>query len=195
MKGNHELTVTALVSSNTAAEVVLPGDSDGVEVGSGRHTWTVPFDADPAERTPLSVDMSMDDLLDREEAARAFKELMTAYVPEAAAFIEGGSGAPQALRSGPSPGCCPVATASSLTWRRSSRPWTAVSDRRVCPLVTSGPPGQAAEVSIQRDLPTSAAVCPDRPIPTRCGTRAEGRPPACHGRGRCPDGSCRGAGP
>ena len=113
MKGNHELTVTALVSSNTAAEVVLPGDSDGVEVGSGRHTWTVPFDADPAERTPLSVDMSMDDLLDREEAARAFKELMTAYVPEAAAFIEGGSGAPQALRSGPSPGCWAVRRARS----------------------------------------------------------------------------------
>lgn len=90
-----ELTVEALVPPNTTAEVILP-DSGGdvVEVGSGRYSWTVPYVSADAERTPLSVDMSIDALLDREDAARAFKDLLIAYIPEAAAFIDSGSGAP-----------------------------------------------------------------------------------------------------
>ncbi|WP_413098218.1 family 78 glycoside hydrolase catalytic domain [Streptomyces sp. Inha503] len=89
-----ELTVKALVPPNTTAEVILPGDGQTVEAGSGRHIWTVPFRNDTDERVPLSVDMTVDELLGREEAARAFKDLLIAYVPEAAAFIESGSGAP-----------------------------------------------------------------------------------------------------
>lgn len=89
-----ELTVEALVPPGTTAEVLLPGDGELREVGSGRHSWTVPFGADTAERAPLSLDMPLDELLDREDAARVFKDLLITYVPEAAAFIESGSGAP-----------------------------------------------------------------------------------------------------
>ncbi|MFI0733614.1 glycoside hydrolase family 78 protein [Streptomyces sp. NPDC021225] len=92
-----ELTVRALVPPNTTAEVVPPDGGDVVEVGSGRHTWTVPFGAEPAERAPLSVDMTVDELLDREDAARVFKELLISYVPEAAEYIGSGSGAPTGM--------------------------------------------------------------------------------------------------
>ncbi|WP_405848657.1 alpha-L-rhamnosidase C-terminal domain-containing protein [Streptomyces sp. NBC_01518] len=88
-----ELTVEALVPPNTTAEVLLP-DSAADEVGSGRYSWTVPYASADTERAPLSVDMSIDALLDREPAARAFKDLLIAYIPEAAAFIDSGSGAP-----------------------------------------------------------------------------------------------------
>ncbi|QQM38205.1 alpha-L-rhamnosidase [Streptomyces liliifuscus] len=90
-----ELTVEALVPPNTTAEVVLPDSgADAFEVGSGRYSWTVPYEFADSERAPLSVDMSIDNLLDREEAARAFKDLLIEYIPEAAAFIDSGSGAP-----------------------------------------------------------------------------------------------------
>ncbi|MCL8014900.1 glycoside hydrolase family 78 protein [Streptomyces sp. AS02] len=87
-----ELTVNALVPPNTTAEVALPGTDAVTEVGSGRHTWTVPFGTETAELAPLSVDMTVDELLAREEAARVFKALLISYVPEAAAFIEDGAG-------------------------------------------------------------------------------------------------------
>ncbi|MFJ2235050.1 glycoside hydrolase family 78 protein [Streptomyces sp. NPDC087859] len=90
-----ELTVDVLVPPNTTAEVVLPdGGGDSVEVGSGRYSWTVPYASAGAESTPLSVDMTIDALLDREDAARAFKDLLIEYIPEAAAFIDSGTGAP-----------------------------------------------------------------------------------------------------
>ncbi|MFE8013925.1 glycoside hydrolase family 78 protein [Streptomyces antibioticus] len=91
-----ELTVRALVPPNTRAEILLPG-AERTEVGSGRHTWSVPFRADEAERTPLSVDMSVDDLLAREDASRVFKEVLVAHVPEAAGFIESSVGAPTGM--------------------------------------------------------------------------------------------------
>ncbi|MGW3567521.1 glycoside hydrolase family 78 protein [Streptomyces sp. NPDC000941] len=92
-----ELTVQALIPPNTTAEVMLPDGGDVVEVGSGRHTWTAPFGAESAERAPLSVDMTVDELLDQEDAARDFKELLVSYVPEAAEFIESGPGAPTGM--------------------------------------------------------------------------------------------------
>ncbi|MGW9135688.1 family 78 glycoside hydrolase catalytic domain [Streptomyces sp. NPDC055681] len=85
-----ELTVEALVPPNTTADVLLPGVEE-TTVGSGRHRWRVPFGAAKAELKPLSVDMTVDELLDRGEAGRVFKEVLIAYVPEAAAFIESGS--------------------------------------------------------------------------------------------------------
>nr|WP_322723570.1 glycoside hydrolase family 78 protein [Streptomyces spongiae] len=90
-----ELTVETLVPPNTTAEVVLPG-SDGAApllVGSGRHTWTVPFSSGEAELQPLSLDMTVVDLMDRSEAARVFKDLLVERIPEAAAFIDSGSAA------------------------------------------------------------------------------------------------------
>ncbi|MFI2437366.1 alpha-L-rhamnosidase C-terminal domain-containing protein [Streptomyces sp. NPDC018693] len=37
----RELTVEAVVPPNTTADVVLPDGRGVIEVGSGRHTWTV----------------------------------------------------------------------------------------------------------------------------------------------------------
>ncbi|MFC8672071.1 family 78 glycoside hydrolase catalytic domain [Streptomyces griseorubiginosus] len=88
-----EVTVEALVPPNTTAQVLLPDGDEIVGVGSGRHSWTVTLASEEAELPPLSVDMDIDALLDREEAARAFKDLLISYIPEAAEFIESGSGA------------------------------------------------------------------------------------------------------
>ncbi|WEH19733.1 alpha-L-rhamnosidase [Streptomyces sp. VNUA24] len=85
-----ELTVEALVPPNTSADVLLPGREEQ-RVGSGRHTWTVSLATDDTARAPLSLDMDMDVLMDREDGMRAFKDLLIAYVPEAAAFIEDGA--------------------------------------------------------------------------------------------------------
>ncbi|WP_416966956.1 alpha-L-rhamnosidase C-terminal domain-containing protein [Streptomyces sp. 4F14] len=86
------LTVEALVPPNTTADVLLPGSGTTVEAGSGRHTWTLPFTTAAPELPPLSLDMTVDDLLTHEDAAAVFKDLLISYVPEAAAFIDSGSG-------------------------------------------------------------------------------------------------------
>ncbi|MFI6693286.1 glycoside hydrolase family 78 protein [Streptomyces sp. NPDC050433] len=91
-----ELTVETLVPPNTTAEILLPG-AEEVTVVSGRHSWTVLFAGDEVELKPLSVDMSVDDLLAREDAARVFKEVLIAHVPEAADFIDSGSGGPTGM--------------------------------------------------------------------------------------------------
>ncbi|CAM5645726.1 alpha-L-rhamnosidase [Streptomyces pilosus] len=88
----EELRVDAQVPPNTTAEVSLPGLDDLV-VGSGQHTWTVRHVLARAERKTLSVDMPIEDVMDDEAAMRVFKDLLVEYVPEAAAFIEGGSSA------------------------------------------------------------------------------------------------------
>ncbi|MGA5361235.1 glycoside hydrolase family 78 protein [Streptomyces purpurascens] len=87
-----QLVVESLVPPNTTADVVLPSSDGAVEVGSGRHTWTVPYTDSPTAQAPLSVDMAMDELVGHEDAVLAFKDLLITYIPEAADFIESGSG-------------------------------------------------------------------------------------------------------
>ncbi|MFG2960958.1 family 78 glycoside hydrolase catalytic domain [Streptomyces sp. NPDC048291] len=89
----EELTVDAVVPPNTTAEVQLTEGGETFEVGSGRHTWTLPFVTGETAAAPLTLDVTVDELLGREEAARAFKDLLVSFVPEAAAFIDSGSGA------------------------------------------------------------------------------------------------------
>jgi alpha-L-rhamnosidase len=88
-----DLSVEALVPPNTTADILLPvADSGSVRVGSGRHRWAVPYQPRSTRQAPLSLDMSVEDLLDHTQAARAFKDLLIEHVPEAAAFIDNGSG-------------------------------------------------------------------------------------------------------
>lgn len=42
----------------------------------------------------MSLDMTMGERTDREDAVRVFKDLLVSYFPEAAEFIESGSGTP-----------------------------------------------------------------------------------------------------
>ncbi|WP_327699816.1 hypothetical protein [Streptomyces sp. NBC_00459] len=77
-----------------AAEAVLSDSGgDAFEVGSGRYGWTVPY-ARPrtSNRPSRSVDMSIDALLDREGAVRAFRYPLIEYIPRPA-FINSEAGA------------------------------------------------------------------------------------------------------
>ncbi|MFF9542527.1 glycoside hydrolase family 78 protein [Streptomyces albidoflavus] len=85
-----ELSVEAQVPPNTKAEVHLPGQEE-LDVGSGTHTWTVRLAAARRERKPLSADLWIEEIMEDEAALGVLKELITAYVPEAAAFIEAGT--------------------------------------------------------------------------------------------------------
>ena len=66
----EKITVEVEVPPNTTASVTLPGDSGSapVEVGSGKYTWTVPYQDDRAKRKPLSLDSTIGELIDDAEA-------------------------------------------------------------------------------------------------------------------------------
>ncbi|MFD9195323.1 family 78 glycoside hydrolase catalytic domain [Streptomyces phaeochromogenes] len=84
-----ELTVEALVPPNTDADVVVPG-AEAVCVGSGRHSWTVPYVDEGAAQVPLSLDMTILQLMDHSEGLEVFKSLLLEVMPEAAAFLDSG---------------------------------------------------------------------------------------------------------
>ncbi len=57
--GDGTVTVRAVVPANTSAHVLLPGSTDSFRVGSGSHSWTVPFEPPPvASRAPPCGDAS-----------------------------------------------------------------------------------------------------------------------------------------
>lgn len=76
--------------------------------------------AHTVEQAPLSLDMTMGELMDREDAVRVFKDLLVSYFPEAAEFVESGSGAPAGPPYRRSPECCPTARISWPTWKGGS---------------------------------------------------------------------------
>lgn len=82
-----QLAVDVVVPPNTTARVVLPGnEASPAEVGSGTHHWSYPHLEKPAPRLPLSLDSTLDQLVDDPEAWTAVLQA----VPEFASRMETG---------------------------------------------------------------------------------------------------------
>lgn len=65
----EEITVEVELPPNTTARVILPGKEGGpLEVGSGKHVWTYPYESPDKTPKSLSVDSTIGELIDHEEA-------------------------------------------------------------------------------------------------------------------------------
>jgi alpha-L-rhamnosidase len=75
-----ELTVEIAVPPNTTAHVTLPGKSGApIEVGSGQHRWTYAYISPDEQRKPLSLDSTVGELMDDEEALGLVKQAMSSH--------------------------------------------------------------------------------------------------------------------
>jgi alpha-L-rhamnosidase len=64
----NAIAVDVTVPPNTTATVVLPGREDEpIEVGSGNHHWSVPYQMTQTARPPLTLESTLGDLLDDPE--------------------------------------------------------------------------------------------------------------------------------
>lgn len=81
-----DLTVEAVVPPNTTAGVDLPGVGVLPDVGSGRHTWTVP--APKAAVPVVTLDSPISLLRDDPAAMQILTDAMLEYWPEAAAHMD-----------------------------------------------------------------------------------------------------------
>jgi alpha-L-rhamnosidase len=64
-----DISVEVEVPANTTAGVTLPGKGEGpLEVGSGKYTWSYPYQTVQASRKPLSLDSTIGELIDDGEA-------------------------------------------------------------------------------------------------------------------------------
>ncbi len=80
-----DVVVEASIPANTSAEIVLPGSSEVVEVGSGRHEWRVRLPRRTPPTGPLTIDSPLADVLERPEAYRAIVEELSRRDGELAA--------------------------------------------------------------------------------------------------------------
>ncbi len=73
--GQFHLDVT--LPPNTTGTVTLPGQGNElpITIGSGKHHWSVPFATEAQKRIPLSMDTTLDELLDDSEAYTAVMNL------------------------------------------------------------------------------------------------------------------------
>jgi len=79
--GNIELQV--VVPPNTTASVVLPGRMDDpVEVASGTHRWSYPYQMAVPTRVPLSIDSTLGEIIDDPEAWVATLAALREHMPE-----------------------------------------------------------------------------------------------------------------
>ena len=78
------IVVTAVIPANTTAEVVLPGSSEVIEVGSGEHSWTV--DSAPAAGTAgaLSIHSDLAEIIDDRDTYDSVLAAIAEVDPEAA---------------------------------------------------------------------------------------------------------------
>jgi beta-glucosidase-like glycosyl hydrolase len=87
-EGAIELTVTVPVG--VTADVELPSGTVHPGLEHGTYTWVEPFEVDPQERTLVTVDTRLGDLLDDQEAMAVLTGVITKYIPEAAEHMAGG---------------------------------------------------------------------------------------------------------
>lgn len=81
------VTVSATIPANTTAEVVLPGSTDTIIVGSGSHEWTVEVPAAAAGAAPITVDTSLAAIVDDPDAYAAVWKAIAASNEHAAAVF------------------------------------------------------------------------------------------------------------
>ena len=78
-----KMTLEVLIPPNTSANVTLPGASTGpAEVGPGKHTWSYPYSDTRANRSPLSLDSTVGELIDNLEAFTRVMEILREYGTE-----------------------------------------------------------------------------------------------------------------
>jgi alpha-L-rhamnosidase len=78
-----KMTLEVLIPPNTSANVTLPGASTGsVKVGPGKHTWSYPYSDTRANRSPLSLDSTVGELIDNLEAFTRVMEILREYGTE-----------------------------------------------------------------------------------------------------------------
>ena len=64
-----QMTIEAEIPANTTASVTLPGADDGaLEVGSGRHRWSYPFQVPEVVYPALTLDSTLGELIDNPAA-------------------------------------------------------------------------------------------------------------------------------
>jgi alpha-L-rhamnosidase len=85
-RDGNVVRVVAVVPPNSTAEVVLP-DGQQLEVGSGRHEWSVTAPAPVVEHSPVSLDTTLADLIDDPEAVAAVMKAITEVDADAAADV------------------------------------------------------------------------------------------------------------
>jgi alpha-L-rhamnosidase len=87
------IIVQVEIPPNTSASVTLPGGDTGpVEIGSGRYSWSYPYQDLKMTHPPLSLDSTLDDLIDNPEAYALVIKIMTEHNAEFADRLNGQTG-------------------------------------------------------------------------------------------------------
>ncbi|HEX6288797.1 MAG TPA: glycoside hydrolase family 78 protein [Herpetosiphonaceae bacterium] len=88
-----QMTVDVVVPPNTTASVTLPGvATQRFEVRAGTHRWSVPYQALPPLRPPLSLDSTLGEILDDPEAWVVVRATIARHAPELVDQIEARNG-------------------------------------------------------------------------------------------------------
>jgi alpha-L-rhamnosidase len=82
----NTLSLDVVVPPSTTAEVIIPG-GETVEVGSGAHSWTVPYQFAGARSGPLTLDSTIDELIDDPEAYEAVLKVVNQFGSEFAEIM------------------------------------------------------------------------------------------------------------
>jgi len=80
------ITVEVEVPANTTASVRLPGQAgEAIQVGSGRYHWSYPYAVTRVEPRPLTIDSTLDELVDD---ASAYKLVMAVFASHNLEFAD-----------------------------------------------------------------------------------------------------------
>ena len=79
----EQITLQVRIPPNTTATVILPGgDGEPLEVGSGTHRWTYPYQVPPPVRVPLTSDSTLGEVIDDPEAWAAVLAAIRRHMPD-----------------------------------------------------------------------------------------------------------------
>jgi alpha-L-rhamnosidase len=78
---NGSITVTATVPANAHADVVLPGSTKPIAVGSGEHSWTLNAVTAPDEHPPVSSTSTLAQIIDDPDAYRTVLAAISKHDP------------------------------------------------------------------------------------------------------------------
>jgi len=87
VRAGDTVTVSIVVPPNSDARVVLPGTSDEILVGSGRHSWQVSYPDTTEAPVELSLDSALTDIIDDPKAFSVIAAAIAAQDPEQAVIF------------------------------------------------------------------------------------------------------------
>ncbi|KPV54574.1 alpha-L-rhamnosidase, partial [Kouleothrix aurantiaca] len=89
----EEFRVTVVVPPNTMARVFLPGsDAAPVEVGSGTHQWSCPYQKPQTARSPLSLDSTLGEIIGDPEVWTTVLSTIARHMPVLSEQMNAGTG-------------------------------------------------------------------------------------------------------